>query len=278
MPKRRALDPNQHRSPTALTRIRDLCARRDELMSPHDSSEHGPSGIGRLGDSTTAHRVHDLKNLLTIMAGCVDSLAGQLSELPALSDLADLQRVLGRAFLLATDLLGSDAALAGARTAINLNHAIVDVEGILRRLLGPAIRFKLSLLARAPFVVAHPLDIERMLFNLVLNAREAMGDRGLLTIETALNPIFLPASTSPAASQAFVRLTVGDTGRGFAPGAEVLEARLKTKPRRRGLGLGSVSETVQQLDGRLHIESQEGVGTHVHVDLPLAAARLQAEL
>jgi signal transduction histidine kinase len=247
-------------------------------MSPHDPSEHGPSGIGRLGDSTTAHRVHDLKNLLTIMAGCVDSLAGQLLELPALSDLADLQRVLGRAFLLATDLLGSDAALAGARTAINLNHAIVDVEGILRRLLGPAIRFKLSLLARAPFVVAHPLDIERMLFNLVLNAREAMGDRGLLTIETALNPIFLPASTSPAAPQAFVRLTVGDTGRGFAPGAEVLEARLKTKPRRRGLGLGSVSETVQQLDGRLHIESQEGVGTHVHVDLPLAAARLQAEL
>jgi signal transduction histidine kinase len=256
------------------------CARPDDSMSPHDPSEHGPSAIGRLGTSTIAHRVHDLKNLLTIMAGCVDSLTGQLSELPALSDLADLQRTLSRAFLLATDLLGSDAALSHERSAININHAIVDIEGLLRRMLTPTIGFKLSLLAKAPLVVAHPLDIERILFNLILNAREAMGDQGLLTIETALNPIFTAAPPGPALKRAFVRLTVSDTGPGIPPGLQtpVVEPTIPTKHRVRGLGLSSVTETVQQLDGRVQIESQEGVGTRVHVDLPLTATRLQAEL
>lgn len=249
-------------------------------MAPRDPSEQEPSAIGRLGNPTIAHRVHDLKNLLTIMAGCVDSLADQLSELPALSDLADLQRTLGRAFLLATDLLGSNAALSNERSAINLNHSIVDIEGILRRMLKPTTGFKLSLLAKAPFVIAHPMDIERILFNLILNAREAMGDHGLLTIETALNPIFTAAAPGEALPRAFVRLTVSDTGRGIAADvpAQVLEPTFPTKPGVRGLGLGSVNETVQQLDGRLQIESQEGIGTRIHVDLPLAAARLQAEL
>jgi chemotaxis protein histidine kinase CheA len=58
----------------------------------------------------------------------------------------------------------------------------------------------------------------------------------------------------------------------------VLEPTVPTQQRVRGLGLGSVTETVQQLDGRVRIESQEGVGTRIHVDLPLTAARLQAEL
>lgn len=246
-------------------------------MTPTDRSEHGPSGIGRLGEATIAHRVHDLKNLLTVMAGCVDSLTGQLTELQALSDLADLQRALGRAFLLATDLLGSDAALSNARTAININHAIVDIEGILRRVLGPTIRFRLNLLAKAPFVVAHPLDIERVLVNLVLNAKEAMTDRGLLTIETARDPIFLADPIAAAASRACVRVTVSDTGRGMVPSTTLRESAVTPRQLGRGLGLGSVHEIAQVLDGMLHIESQEGIGTRIHLDLPLAAAGLQAE-
>src|SRR5678815_4831584 len=107
------------------------CDRPGDLM-PHDPSDNTPGKDP--GEATIAHRVHDLKNLLTIMAGCVDALAPQLTETPALADLADLQRALSRAFLLATDLLGSDAALINERPAIDLNHAIVDVEGMLRRM------------------------------------------------------------------------------------------------------------------------------------------------
>jgi two-component system cell cycle sensor histidine kinase/response regulator CckA len=249
-------------------------------MSAHDPTEDGPSGFGRLGDSTIAHRVHDLKNLLTVMAGCVDSLAGQLSELQALSDLADLQRALSRAFLLATDLLGSDAALSNERSAINVNHAIVDVEGMLRRMLGPAIGFTVNLVAKAPFVLAHPLDIERILFNLILNAREAIGGQGLVTIATTLGPIS-PASTAPALSKGFMRMTVSDTGHGIAARLHTTvlrEPSFSAKPRGRGLGLGSVNEIVEQLGGELHSESEEGSGTRIHIDLPLTAQQFKAVL
>lgn len=250
-------------------------------MSPNDPSEHGRSEIGRIVDPTIAHRVHDLKNLLTVMAECVDALAGQLSEVQPLSDLADLQRALGRAFLLATDLLGSDAALSTERSAINVNHVIVDLERTLRRILGPTIGLTLRLHAKAPLVVAHPLDIERILLNLILNAKEAMGDHGFLTIETALGPISPDTPADPPLARAFVRLTVSDTGRGIAPGVQtqmLREPAFAAKRRGPGFGLNSASETVHQLDGRLHVQTQEGVGTRIHVDFPLAAERSLAEL
>jgi signal transduction histidine kinase len=242
-------------------------------MSPNDPSERGPSAIGPLVNPTIAHRVHDLKNQLTVMAGCVDALAGQLSEIQALSDLADLQRALGRAFLLATDVLGSDAALSTERSAINVNHVIVDIERTLRRILGPAIECTVSLHATSPFVFAHPLDIERILLNVILNAKEAMGDHGHLTIETALGPIAPGTPTIPPLARTLVRLTVSDTGLGIAPSVQtqmMREAAFAAKLRRPGLGLGSANETVHQLHGRLHVQTQEGVGTRIHVDLPLA--------
>jgi len=248
-------------------------------MSPHDPSEHGSSGSGGSRNSTIAHRVHDLNNLLTVMAGSVDSLTTQLSDLAALSDLADLQYALGRAFLLATELLGSEAALSTERSAVDINHAIVEIEGMVRRVLGPTIGCKLNLLAKAPFVFAHPLDIERILINLILNAREAMGDHGLLTIATTSGPISTGVPTGPSLPRDFVRLTISDTGIGFAEGPDASVTRepsFTATPRRRGLGLGSVHEIVHLLGGCLHMEP-EGIGTRVHVDLPLAAQRLQAQ-
>ena len=235
-------------------------------MSPHDPSDYGSFEPGRLVIPTVAHRVHDLKNQLTIMAGCVDSLSGQLSALRPLSDLADLQRALGRAFLLAADLLGADSALA-TRSAIDINQAIRDAEPTLRRLTAP-IRLTLNLRATTPLVVAHPLDLERILVNLILNARDALKPGGHLTIETA------PAATP------FVRLTVGDTGRGIPADDQtrlLRETAFTTKTHGHGLGLGSVNEVVQQLAGRVHLESREGVGTRVHVDLPLAGGSLEAQ-
>ena len=236
---------------------------------PHDPSDNTPGKDP--GEATIAHRVHDLKNLLTIMAGCVDALAPQLTETPALADLADLQRALSRAFLLATDLLGSDAALINERPAIDLNHAIVDVEGMLRRMLGP-VRLTLRLAAKAPFVYAHPLDIERILFNLVLNARDAMGDKGALTIETTLMMAEGQPGDGAARSRRVVRLSVSDTGPGIAPGVRTtsVDPMVAARHRGRGFGLGSVHETVQRLDGRLDIDSVQGIGTRIVIDIPLA--------
>ncbi len=244
------------------------CNRPGDVM-PHDPTDNTPAMDP--GHPAIAHRVHDLKNLLTIMAGCVDALAPQLTETRSLADLADLQRALSRAFLLATDLLGSDAALLNERPAIDINLAIVDVEGMLRRMLGP-VRLTLRLAAKAPFVFAHPLDVERILFNLVLNARDAMGDKGGLTIETALMIAEGQSGEWPARSRRVVRLIVSDTGPGIAPGVRTTSSDPidAARHRGRGFGLGSVRETVQRLDGRLDIGSLQGVGTRIVIDFPLA--------
>jgi signal transduction histidine kinase len=237
-------------------------------MSPSDSSDQPPAARSRRPE-TTVHCIHDLNNLLTIIAGCVDALVGQLSTVGALDDLAVLQRALSRAFLLTMDLMGSDAAPSNQRLMINLNHAVTDVEGLLRRLLGP-IELTMNLRATQPWVVAHPLDIERILINLTLNAVEAIGDRGLVTLETAtLAPAASSASNPPSS---VVRLTVSDTGRGITPDlrAGLLNMPRTTHQTRHGLGLRSVNDIVQQLDGLVHIESRAGSGTHVHVDFRLA--------
>jgi two-component system, cell cycle sensor histidine kinase and response regulator CckA len=250
---------------------RRVCDLADRQMTSHDPSDQGPPPAAP-GDRSITHGVHDLKNLLTIMAGCVESLAGRLTEVRQLADLADLQRALSRAFLLATDLLGSDTSLLKERPAININHAIVDVEGIVRRMLGPGIVCALSLAPKAPFVFAHPLDIERILFNLILNARDAMGEKGTVTIETAILTPDPGGEAGLVLVRRAVRLTITDTGPGIAPGVGTdwpAPTSLEKRPGR-GFGLASVSELVQRLNGRMQIDSQPGVGTRIAVDLPLA--------
>src|SRR4051812_44862174 len=113
-------------------------------MPPFQPFDPSPEPIRRSDDSATAYAVHDLKNLLTIIAGCADALAERLAGRGG-SEWIDLQRALDRAFLVAAELLGSNTGRINDRGTIDLNHAIVDLEGIVRRMLGPAIALRLHL-------------------------------------------------------------------------------------------------------------------------------------
>jgi two-component system, cell cycle sensor histidine kinase and response regulator CckA len=113
--------------------------------------------------------------------------------------------------------------------------------------------------------------LERILLNLVLNASEAMPHGGIVTVRTKIVESPAPQSDTNAPQQS-VRLTVSDTGRGLPREWEQqLFKRLAfDQAGGRGLGLASVNLIVLRLGGRFHVDTHEGTGTHVYIDLPLA--------
>jgi signal transduction histidine kinase len=243
-------------------------------MGTDDLPENWPIKAGHFGGSTAANLAHDLRNVLTVMAGCLDSLASEIPQgWTTTAYLTDLRCALDCASQIASELLGLGQVQSVDHPVIGINQTVADIGGMLGRFLGPRIEFGLSLAAKPDTVVIHPLELERVLVNLILNAREAMQDGGRLTIETTtLGPVSPEVQKPDAPASAFVRLTVSDTGHGIAPAiqAKVFEAFFTTKEKPAGLGLGSVAHTVHGLNGVIHFESQEGIGTRVHVDLPLA--------
>jgi signal transduction histidine kinase len=123
--------------------------------------------------------------------------------------------------------------------------------------------------------MAEAYEVERILLNLVLNARDAMRDGGTLTVETM---VMRPgSSTTPGSGAAeavnVVRFRVSDTGHGMTPEvtARITESFLTTRKMGTRLGLSSVARTVRDLEGTMTVESRPNVGTRVTIQLPLAA-------
>jgi CheY-like chemotaxis protein len=152
-----------------------------------------------------------------------------------------------------------------------------DIETLLRRTLGELVELETSLSPELAAVEADPGQLEQVLVNLVVNARDAMPRGGRLIIETA-NVIVddefsrMHPSTSPGH---YVRLSVSDTGEGMTPEvlAHALEPFYTTKPQGSGTGLGlaTVYGIVTDADGALSLYSQPGIGTTIKVYLPASA-------
>jgi signal transduction histidine kinase len=125
-------------------------------------------------------------------------------------------------------------------------------------------------------VVAELVELERILMNLALNARDAMAGEGVLTIETAVVDPSSNEASEVSLPPSRAHLIVSDTGHGMTPEirARMFEPFFTTKDYGTGLGLSSVAFTVRQLGGTVLVESKPGRGTSVSVLLPLAAHRL----
>jgi CheY-like chemotaxis protein len=146
-------------------------------------------------------------------------------------------------------------------------HALVEgMTPMLQRLLGRGITIQTLLADDERLVTADPGELEQIVMNLALNARDAMPGGGTLTIETA-------NAERPGPS---VRLTIRDTGTGMTPDVKehVFEPFFTTKAvgEGTGLGLATVYGTVKQLDGSIEVESEVGRGSAFHVYLPAAGA------
>ncbi len=223
---------------------------------------------------------HDFNNLMCAVIGYSELLLAspELSGSPAREDVEEIRRAADRAAALTAQILAFSRKQVLQPTAVSLNQVLSDMEPLLRRTLGE--HLDLSVLAY-PDLGTCELDVhkfEQVLMNLALNARDAMGPGGRLTLETAnveLDATYCEghADVTPGP---YVMLAVSDTGAGIPADIlpHVFEPFFTTKPTGQGTGLGlsTVYGIVRQSGGHVFLYSEPGSGATFKVYLPRIAA------
>lgn len=229
--------------------------------------------IGRLAGGVA----HDFNNLLAVITGCTELARQALDDdHPATPELVEIQKATVRAAALTRQLLAFARRQIFEPRLVNLNTLILDMEKLLRRLIREDIVLRTLPSPDLWSVRADPGQIEQVIVNLAVNARDAMPHGGLLTIATAniISDEAL-ARTHPTLDPGpYVQLVVSDTGigmtdevrrRAFEPFFTTKEAGAGT-----GLGLATCYGIVAQHQGVIDLTSAEGRGTTVTIYLPRA--------
>ena len=227
---------------------------------------------------------HDFNNLLAVILNYAYFVREQLPEDSELRrDVDEIRRAAERASDLTHQLLVFSREEAIEPEVLDLNSVVREAERLLRRTIGEHVRLVTRLAPEGCRVSADPSQLEQVVLNLVVNARDAMPDGGTVTIETARVDAAarrngLPESLPPGP---YVLLSVGDDGVGMEPDvmAHAFEPFFTTKPKGTGTGLGlaTVYGTVTASRGEAEIESTPGGGTTVRIWLPEASAPGQGE-
>jgi two-component system, cell cycle sensor histidine kinase and response regulator CckA len=226
--------------------------------------------IGRLAGGVA----HDFNNLLTVMLNSAACLERTLPEGSAASPhLADLRHAARRATDLTRQLLAFSRRQVMRPAVVQLNEVVDGLRGFLQRSLGAPISLDMALEPDLPRVRVDPAQVEQVLMNLTLNARDAMPRGGRIAIGTGTVRITSDAtSTVPAGT--WVALRVTDDGEGMDEGTRTraFEPFFTTKgvDEGTGLGLATVYGIVTQSGGHVTIDSQPGRGTEITVLLPMA--------
>jgi two-component system, cell cycle sensor histidine kinase and response regulator CckA len=222
--------------------------------------------VGRLAGGIA----HDFNNLLTAIIGYAELALGVLP--PDSAARLDVQEILtaGRsAASLTRQLLAFSRRQELEPQVVSLNEIVSRISGLLRRLLGQDITLRTELDPELAAVYADPGQMEQIVMNLAVNARDAMPGGGLLTIETR-------NVTDDAGRR--VLLAITDTGTGMSPEVQsrVFEPFFTTKERGEGTGLGlaTVYGVVNQSGGSIRVESEPGRGTRFEILLPSGGARV----
>ena len=247
-------------------------------------------GIGRLAGGVA----HDFNNLLTAILGYTDMLARQLpaagSQAPSGATALDWQRIhdgvqeirraAERAATLTQGLLAFSRSQVLQPTIIDVNAAVTAMEALLRRLIGENIDLATFLDPSLARVKADVSQLEQVMMNLVVNAKDAMPNGGKLTIETAnveLDDTYAQSRVAVIPGS-YVRLAVSDNGCGMDGDTKlrVFEPFFTTKERGKGTGLGlsTVYGIVKQSGGYIWVYSEAGHGTTFKVYLPTVRAPL----
>ncbi|WP_407696990.1 PAS domain S-box protein [Skermanella mucosa] len=219
---------------------------------------------------------HDFNNLLQGIGGSLEAVERRLEA--GRTDIGHFSRAarlsVDRAATLTQRLLAFSRRQPLDPEIVDLNALVAGMKDLVRRSVGESVRVKTAFEEQIWFTWADVNQIENVLLNLAINARDAMPDGGLLTIRTA--NIFLDGEPSPDGTgvQAgdYVMLAVTDTGKGMAPEvlARAFEPFFTTKPvgQGTGLGLSQLYGFARQSGGHTQIDSTEGRGTSVKLYLP----------
>jgi nitrogen-specific signal transduction histidine kinase/ActR/RegA family two-component response regulator len=220
---------------------------------------------------------HDFNNLLTVIMGYCELLAARFADdAAAIEDLNEIRRAGESAAALTRQLLGFSRMQIVAPRIANLNQILTDSFRMARRLIQENVQMTLRLADDLPAVDVDAGQMEQVLLNLVINARDAMPDGGAITIATENVVIVdqIPRSNPDLQEGSYVLWSVADTGSGMPPEVRnrIFEPFFTTKERGRGTGLGlaTVYGIVQQCAGHIRVDSEVGHGTTFEIYLPAA--------
>jgi hypothetical protein len=227
--------------------------------------------IGRLSGGLA----HDFNNLLCVINGHAELLSERLEEtLPAATNVMQIKKAVDSASTLVRQLLAFSRKQVFHSQIVDLNAIVAETEKLLGRLIGEDIEFFTSLEPELGRVLVDPVQVEQVLVNLVLNARDAMPQGGKLTIETCNLDLEegSPGSGGIAPAGKYVLLTVTDNGCGMDEETQsrIFEPFYTTKELGKGTGLGlaTVHGIVKQSGGFIWVYSELGQGTTLKVYLP----------
>ena len=264
-----------------------IMAERDDALTKRlileEQLRHSQKmeAVGRLAGGIA----HDFNNLLTAIIGYTEIVLTSLD--PTDDRRADAEEI-GRAAMRAADLTRQMLAFSRRQVlqlkVIDLNTALGKVEPMLRRVIGEDISMTVTGKATNAFVRVDPGQVEQVVMNLVVNARDAMPKGGRLTVETAdavLDDVAL-ADSPDARPGAYVMLSVSDTGTGMSTEvrARIFEPYFTTKDvgKGTGLGLSTAYGIVRQSDGHISVSSEQGLGTTFRIYLPRSEAPVQSAI
>jgi len=225
--------------------------------------------IGRLAGGVA----HDFNNILGIIMGHAELLLATGADERSHNGLEQIRRAAERAASLTQQLLAFSRKQVLQPRVLDLNESVTDVEKMLSRVIGEDIELIAKLHPSLMMVKADPNQIEQVLINLAVNARDAMPHGGKLTMETANVQLEgEEARDLDVSPGSYVMLKVGDTGNGMdvVTLSHAFEPFFTTKPMGKGTGLGlsTVYGIVKQSGGGIQVESEPGRGTSFRIYLP----------
>ena len=255
--------------------VRDITERRalEEQLRQSQKLE----AIGRLAGGVA----HDFNNILMSIMGAADLLLMQLApDDPARGEATEIKQAVERGAALTRQLLAFSRRQATRPRLFELGDVVRGMDTMLRRLIGPEIEFEIVVPAEPLSIVADSGQIEQVVMNLVVNARDAMPDGGRVTVR--LDEIELDDAAAAALVEGragrYARLSVADTGTGMddATRARLFEPFFTTKEQGKGTGLGLsiVYGIVKQSSGYITVVSEPGRGATFLIHLPIAGAPL----
>jgi two-component system, cell cycle sensor histidine kinase and response regulator CckA len=282
----------REREAQLLVEVEERTKAEQALLSSQEQLRHSQKmeAIGQLAGGIA----HDFNNILTVILNLCDLLLTDL-DLPNTNtaddtqtrqQLTEIQKAAYRAVSLTRQLLIFSRRQVVQTKLLDLNSVIGELSTMLERLLGEDLQFQMLLADRLPKIKADTGQIEQILMNLAVNARDAMPQGGRLLIETASVVLDNPdsddnnyddptakGSSSGSGAGSYVMLRVSDTGSGMdaATRARIFEPFFTTKEPGKGTGLGlaTVYGIVQQSNGFITVDSEPGQGTSFSVYLPL---------
>ena len=218
---------------------------------------------------------HDFNNLLTAILGTADLILRRAdTSAETASDLHDMCAAVERGAALVRHLLAFSRQQTLQPRVVAVNPAVAAAASLLRRLLGERITLDLALEQPGRAVLIDPGQLDQVLINLAVNARDAMPKGGVLALATGHATIYAPRPTATATIPPgrYVTISVGDTGTGIPPDIlpRIFEPFFTTRRTQggSGLGLSTVLGIVRQSDGFLEVDSASGRGTRIVLYLP----------